>query len=190
MAKRTPVRDVHLTLAIHPNIVRTGDDLLQVARQAIEHPETRVLAVLDDEGVLVGVLPVLRVVEEVVARAHPEALMAEIVDLESAGEFGRHIGALVAGDLMSPAASLRPESTVGDAFHAMHELHLSGLPVVDEERRVTGYIDLLELAVRYLDEYPPTVSREHAPHGGPLADAAIDPAPRDGDAGHGHEGRD
>jgi CBS domain-containing protein len=154
IAKRTPVREVDLKLDIGPNIVHVGDDLLDVARRAIAQPHTRLLAVVDDEERLVGVLPVLRVVEDIVAHVAPEDLMTGVVDLESAARFGREVGARVVRDLMSPPVSLTPDSTVADAFRAMKEHHYSGLPVVDPEGRVTGYIDLLELALRYLSESP------------------------------------
>lgn len=149
-AKRTSIHEVDQQLDIGPNIVHVDDDLLDVARQAIGRPQTRLLAVVDDTERLVGVLPVLRVVEEVVAHAAPEELMADVFDLESAGRFGREVGARVCSDLMSPPVALRPDSTVADAFRAMHDHHYSGLPIVDDEQRVIGYIDLLELALRYL----------------------------------------
>jgi CBS domain-containing protein len=154
IAKRTPIAEVDLKLDIGPNIVHVGDDLLEVARRAIGQPQTRLLAVVDDDERLVGVLPVLRVVEEVVARVAPEELMAEISDFESAARFGREISARVCGDLMSPPVYLTADSAVRDAFRAMHDHRYSGLPVVDETMHVTGYIDLLELALRYLAELP------------------------------------
>jgi CBS domain-containing protein len=61
---------------------------------------------------------------------------------------------------MSPPIALRPESTVADAFRAMHEHRYSGLPMVDLSGHVIGYIDLLELALRYLDEMPPARAGE------------------------------
>lgn len=165
IAKRTPIAEVDLQLDIGPNIVHVSDDLLEVARRAISQPETRLIAVVDEDERLVGVLPVLRVVEEVVARVAPEELMAEIVDFESAARFGREISARVAADLMSPPVYLTADSDVGDAFRAMHDHRHSGLPVVDEAMRVTGYIDLLELALRYLAELPEAVEEPLPPSG-------------------------
>lgn len=154
LAKRTPVGEIDHHLDIGPNVVHADEDLLSVARKAIGQPQTRLLAVVDAGVRVVGVIPVLRVVEEIVARVSPEALMAEVTDLASAGRFGREVGARVARDLMSEPVVLRPDSTIGDAFRAMHEHRYSGLPVVDDEHRVIGYIDLLELALRYLEDFP------------------------------------
>jgi CBS domain-containing protein len=155
LAKRTPVGEIDHQLDIGPTVVTIDTPLVEVAQRAIANPRTRILAVTDDGDRLVGLLPVLRLVEEIVAQASPEVLMAEVTDLESAARFGREVGARVAADLMGPARFLRPESTVGQAFRMMHEHRLSGLPVVDRDERVIGYIDLLELALRYLEADAP-----------------------------------
>ena len=42
-------------------------------------------------------------------------------------------------------------ATVDAAFHMMRTRHLSALYVVDAAARPTGYLDLLELAVSYVD---------------------------------------
>src|SRR3990170_1974951 len=100
---------------------------------------------LDIEPVVVGVA---------------EELMAEVTDLESAGRFGREVGAHVCRDLMGPPVHLTRDSTVADAFRAMHEHQYSGLPVVDDQMQVVGYVDLLELALRYLDQLPASSAPE------------------------------
>ena len=40
---------------------------------------------------------------------------------------------------------------MGEAFRILRDQRLSGIHVVDGERRVVGYMDLLELAVLYVD---------------------------------------
>jgi CBS domain-containing protein len=152
LAKRTPVREIEGSLDIEASVVRADDDLLTVARTAFEHPQTRLLAVVDEDDRLVGVVPVVRVVEEIVARASPEALFPEITDLAGVERFGREVAARTAGDAASPPVALRLDDTVGDAFRAMHEHRYTGLPVVDDAGRVVGYVDLLELALRYLHD--------------------------------------
>ena len=155
LLKRTLIRDVERVLDIEANIVHAGDDLVDVARQAFAGPSTRVISVVDDEERLVGILPVLRVVEEIVARVAPEQLLADISTVEQAGRFAEEVTARKAGDLMLDPLFLGLEDTVSDAFAAMHIHHLSGLPVVDAEGRVVGYVDVLELALRYLEELQP-----------------------------------
>lgn len=154
IGRRTPVRDVQSLLDSEPIVVHADLDLIAAARRATEQPATRVLAVVDDDGRLIGVIPVQRIVEELVARASPEDLMAEITDLASAVRFGREIGAKVCGDLMSEPVAVHGEATIADAFHQLKAHHYSGLPIIDAERRVVGYLDILELALRHLDALP------------------------------------
>ena len=153
-------------LAIGPLLARVEDDLLDVARRSARQPETRVVGIVDDAERLVGVLPILRIVEDVIAQVDPEALMAGITDIEDVVRFGHAVEARIAGDAMLAPASVRAEATVGEAFRLMQQRHLSGIYVVDAGERVVGYLDLLELAVLYVDVLAPTAA------GGGMEDAA------------------
>ena len=96
-------------------------------------------------------LPILRLAESVVARVVPEALMADIQDIEDVARFGHAVESRTAREAMLPQASVLPTDPIDEAFRAMHRRRMSGLYVVDEAGRPTGYLDLLELAMRYLD---------------------------------------
>jgi predicted transcriptional regulator len=143
LARQTPVEVCQRLLQIEPLIVNPDDDLLVVMRRSAAQPATRLIGVVDrDTDVILGVLPILRVVESVVARVMPESLMTGL----------DAVGARTAGEAMLPPATVAPSATIAEAFRMMHRRRLSGLYVVDDEgRRPTGYLDLLELAVRYLD---------------------------------------
>ncbi len=58
---------------------------------------------------------------------------------------------MTAGDAMIGPAVISPEATIDEAFRVMHARHLSGLYVVDAAGRPTGYLDLLELAMPYVE---------------------------------------
>lgn len=164
-ARRMSVSACVNRLAIGPLLVRAEDDLLLVARRAAGQPATRVVGVVDADERLVGVLPVLRIVEDVIARVDPEALMAGITDIEDVARFSHAVEARTAGDAMQPPASVLPTATVGEAFRILQARRLSGLHVVDGDGRVIGYMDLLELAVLYLDvlEGAEPLPRDRAP---------------------------
>jgi CBS domain-containing protein len=151
IARDTPVSNCVGLLEIEPLLVRPGDDLVDVLRRASAQPQTRVLGVVDDAGLLVGVLPILRLAEAVIVRVTPEALMVDLDDLEDIAWFGHAVEARNAGDAMLPPISIRPDKTVGEAFREMHRRRISGMYVVDAEGRPTGYLDLLELAAIYVD---------------------------------------
>lgn len=150
-ARHTPVWVCQQLLEIEPLLVGLDDDLLTVMRRAAAQPETRLIGVIDGSGVLVGVLPTLRIVESVIARVVPESLLGDIADMKDVAQFGHTLDARTAGEAMLVPASIRPEATISQAFHLMHQRHLSGLYVVDAVGRPNGYLDVLELAIRYVD---------------------------------------
>jgi len=151
LARHTTVAACQDLLAIEPLIVHGDDDLLTVMRRAAGHPETRLIGVVDDAGILVGVLPVLRVAESVIGRVVPEALLSDIEDIDDVARFGHAIEARTAGEAMIERAVTSPDATIDQAFRVMHTRHLSGLYIVDADGRPTGYLDLLELAIRYVE---------------------------------------
>jgi CBS domain-containing protein len=159
LARHTTVAACVDLLEIPPLIARADEDLIEVVRRAARQPQTRLLGVVDGEGRLAGVTPILRLAESLIAHAAPETLMSDITDLEGLARFGKEVEARTVGDVMLPPASISPTATIDDAFRLMHRRRLSGLYVVDAAGRPTGYLDLLELAIRFADalelERPP-----------------------------------
>lgn len=148
--RRTPVSEVVALLPIEPLLVHPDDDPLVVMHLAAERPQTRLLGVVDDDGVLVGVLSIVRLAEAVIVRVSPETLLADISDLADAVRFGHAVAARTVADVMLPPAVIKADSSIDEAFRQMHARHLSGLYVVDDAGRPTGYLDLLELTLRYV----------------------------------------
>ncbi len=151
LARQTLVSECARLLPIQPLLVEQDRDPLSLVRDAAAQPETRLIGVVDASGILVGVLPTLRLAETVVARVSPETLLAGAADLEEAARFGHEVGARRVSDVMLPPASIKGTATVDDAFRLMHARHLSGLYVVDDAGRPTDYLDLLEVTIRYLE---------------------------------------
>lgn len=149
LARQTPVSDCQGLLAIEPLIARDDEDLLELMHRAVKQPATRLIGVVGADGRLVGVLPILRLAESVIARVVPEALLSGITDMDDVARFGHTVEARTARDAMLPPAATAPTATVGEAFREMHARRLSGLYVVDAGGRPTGYLDLLELAFLY-----------------------------------------
>ena len=162
LTRHTPVSACQQRLAIEMLLVRADADLLHVMRQSAARPETRVIGVVDDAGKLIGVLPILRLAEAVVSRVSPESLLTDITDIGDVARFGHAVEARVVSDAMVERAVVPPDATLDDAFRLMHKRHLSGLYVIDEDGRPTGYLDLLELVLLYVDALeapqPPTGS--------------------------------
>jgi CBS domain-containing protein len=146
LGPRTPITAAEGLLAIEPVLVAADDHLDVVIRCAGASPATRVLGVVDAEGILIGVVTSHDLVAAVVGRLAPGALLTQIHDADGMEEYARYVEATIAGDLMRPPATLPETATMAEAFHLMHLRDLSGVYVVDAAGRPTAYLDGLELA--------------------------------------------
>jgi CBS domain-containing protein len=142
---QTSIAETDRILRMEPVIVRTGGSLRETAEVAVENTGCRVLAVVDHEDRLVGVLPVRTLVNDVFLKLVPEEFLGEITDLEAAHKYAEHVGARTAGDIMLEPVWVTRSDSVRTAFRRMHEAKLNGLPIIDDDRRVVGYLDQLEL---------------------------------------------
>jgi CBS domain-containing protein len=151
LARQSRVADCMDLLEIAPLLVHREDDLLEIVRRSAVQPATRTIGVVDEGGRVIGIIRVLRLTESIVARVAPEAVMAGIRDLAEVGRFGHAVEDRIAGDIMEPPATISPEATISEAFRDMHRHRVTGMYVVDSEGRPTGYVDLLELAIKLVD---------------------------------------
>jgi CBS domain-containing protein len=151
LARQSRVADCQDLLGIGPLLAHREDDLLEVVRRSAAQPATRTIGVVDEDGRIIGIIRVLRLTESIVARVAPEAVMAGIKDAAEVARFGHAVEDRIAGDIMEPPATISPEATVSEAFREMHRHSVTGMYVVDSEGRPTGYVDLLELAIRLVD---------------------------------------
>jgi CBS domain-containing protein len=151
LARRTPVADCQDLLNIEPLLVPPGATLLEAMRRSAAQPSTRLIGIAEPGGPILGILAVSVLAEAVVAHAVPEAFFADLPGPDEVGSFGHAMGARSVADIMQPLVTISPEATITEAFRLMHQHELSGLYVVDRDRRVTGYLDLQELAMRYVE---------------------------------------
>jgi CBS domain-containing protein len=145
ITQATRIGDADRVLRMEPVVVHAGDTLHRLAELAVERPGCRVLSVVDDEGRLIGLVPVRVLVNDIFLKIVPEEFLGEIVDYQAALKYASHVGARTAADIVLPPVSVTRDDTVRDAFERMHASRLNGVPIVDAERRVVGYIDQLEL---------------------------------------------
>lgn len=170
LARHTTVEACEALLEIGPLLVAETTDLRDVVRAAAHQSATRLIGVVDESGRVVGVIPVTRAAESIVARVVPEALLIDVEDAATATEFSHSVEDRTAADIMLPPAVVSRSDTIGQAFRLMHQHRLGGVYVVDDDGRPTGYLDLLELAlvyVRALEDGPATgdPGRVQAPPG-------------------------
>ncbi len=145
ITQATPVSEADRLLTVEGVVVDASDSLHSVAEQAVRNPGCRVIAVTDADDRLVGILPVKDLVDDIFLKIVPEQFIGEIDDYAGVLEYGQRLGARTAGDDMLEPISVSRSQTVGDAFELLHRHAVAGVPIIDEERRVVGYIDQLEL---------------------------------------------
>ena len=151
ITQATPIRDIDKLLReTDAVVVRADDSLHRLAELAVEHTDCRVLAVVDEDDQLVGLIPVRVLVNDIFLKIVPEEFLGEITDLDEAMKYASHVGARTARDIMHEPVAVNYGMTVKDAFRMMHEHRLNGLPILDEEGRVTSYLDQLELLLAWV----------------------------------------
>jgi CBS domain-containing protein len=141
----TPVEDVIAILNLEPTIVQADTPLDEVSRIMQLHPSVHMVCVVSDEGRLIGLINLQDLVDALFVHIMPEKYLSEIHQLEDVMAFADRSRMRTAADAMQAPQWVKRSDTVREAFKRMHEHNISGLPVVDDQYRVVGYINLLEL---------------------------------------------
>jgi CBS domain-containing protein len=138
------MRDVHHQLTIPPTTVWADDSLHKVAAASVGNPGARVLSVIAEAGRLVGIIPVATVVEHLllelggdVRRTTPDIVLGRKYAHQAAVHQAKH--------MMYRPVTIRLRGTVQEGLRLMQVDGLEGLPITDEQDRVVGYADQLEL---------------------------------------------
>jgi CBS-domain-containing membrane protein len=131
-------------------VVHAGDSLQRLAEMVVERPQCRVVSVVDDRERLIGLVPIRTLVNDIFLKIVPEEFLGEITDLDAVMRYAGHLQARTAADIMVEPTSVEPQETLRDAFERMHHADLNGLPVVDTDHRVLGYLDQLELLLAWV----------------------------------------
>lgn len=143
--RAVPVAELAHTWGLEPVTVLADTPLDEVARALEAHPGVRVACVVTEEGRLIGLLDLHTIADDLIYYILPEELLREVTQLEHLMDFAAKTRIRTAEDGMQRAVWVKGTDTLKQALVLMHEHRLSGLPVVDEEYHVVGYIDLLGL---------------------------------------------
>ncbi|MDP9373529.1 MAG: CBS domain-containing protein [Chloroflexota bacterium] len=145
------VADVDRLMDIEPILVQPHESLPAVVRQAVDHPGCSVVAVVDAQGRLLGLLPTRDLTFGAYVHVMPEIFLARARDLGQSGEFGRLSHGRTAGEVMRPPHAVRADEHVAAALSHILAAGLDGLPIVDAANRVVGYLSLLEFLCSWIN---------------------------------------
>ena len=143
--RNTPIEKAVDIINLVPICVNPDTPLNETAQAMLAHPSVHVACVVTKDGRLVGLLSLRDLADDIFFHIFPEEFLSEIHDLEKAGEFANLSRMRTAADAMRDPIWVKLGDTVKYAFKLLHENGLPGLPVVDEQYHVVGYINLLEL---------------------------------------------
>lgn len=153
VTQRTLVREALGRVRAEPCVVDEGADLVHICERLSEAPGVQTVAVTDKAGRLSGIIPVRLLLDELFLHVAPEEFLSGLRAMEGVEEFGKLSRARVARDLMQPAAYVTMDDSVREAFSRMHEQRLEGLPIVDKDLCVVGYLDRLQLIRLWLQKH-------------------------------------
>ncbi len=146
----TLVEEVVAIMDLEPTVVSPDTPLNEAAQAMLMHPNVHVVCVVAEGGRLVGLLGLRALADDIFFHIIPEEFLSEISVLDEAMEFANRSRMRTVADAMRDPVWVKQGETVKDAFMRMHEHHLTGLPVVDGQYHVVGYINLLELLAIFL----------------------------------------
>ena len=147
VTRTTLIRDVISPLRADLASVKPDDNLTKVVEAVISAPTQRVLPVVDEDEKLMGMIRLSTICGEVLDHLAPELLMADIDTLADVFEFAQLEAARTADQLMEPGVSINQDARLVDALRLLHDpvVNLTSLPVLDDDGRLLGVIDLVQL---------------------------------------------
>ena len=141
-----PVSEAAKLLNIAPVTVSAGATLLEAAAALNQSPSAHVAAVVSSTGHLLGLVTLRKLADHIFFGIMPEFFYGEINnDPDRSIDFGEMANVHNIADLMIEPVAAHASDTVGQAFQLMHKNDLSGLPLVDDNNHVIGFVGLLEL---------------------------------------------
>ncbi len=142
--EKVRVGDVRKLITQEPTITHEDDSLVKVAEKILEDPKTRSVYVLNSKEKLVGIIPVI----ELIQYMYYEDIPSEYITYRFPLALSREPKA---SDIMLPPVYVKDEEPIREAFRKMFKNNLKELPVVDEEMHVIGDLNILELIVAWLE---------------------------------------
>jgi len=142
--RKIKVRDIRNLITQKASIVHRDDSLLKVAKKIVDDPKTRAVYVVDDNEKLVGIIPVIELVQYLYSEYIPQEYILYRFPILLSGN-------PKAGDIMLPPVYVHDDEKITDAFIKMFKNNLKELPVVDENMHIIGDLNILEMIVAWIE---------------------------------------
>jgi len=132
------VKEVHKLLT-KPSLVNENASLKEVVESITEDPKTRAVYVIDDDKKLKGIIVLKAVLKSAFLESIPEPYLSfsSLMSVRPKIKEAR--------DMMVPPIYVKEKNTIKDAFILMMQNDLEEIPVVDDDLRVIGDLNMLEI---------------------------------------------
>lgn len=152
ITRETPLADVLPLLPnTQPLLIKEDDSLGSATMLASDRQEIDTFAVVDDNGILSGVLTVDDLVEDMLADLIPEEYLPDVTGLSELLSAHRpFVKHRIVSEIMDEACSVTEEDSVETAVHLMHARKLRGVPVVNRQGEVVAYLDMFDTLVAWM----------------------------------------
>lgn len=132
-----------------PVLVHPEDALIDVAEALSQNPGSIVACVVNQHGILVGLISLRRLMDDLFMAVVPEEFLAESIDFDKVMDFAKLDQTRTAGDAMLDPVFVTEDDTVKDAFIRMHENQLGAIPIVNHKQEVISCISRIDLLLLY-----------------------------------------
>jgi len=134
------VKEIKNRITVNPPLVREKASIRDVIQKLLEDPRSRSVYVVDNNGVLKGIIPT-DVILKVTHLLKGKGTLGDEDTLE-----GIEIStAKVAQDLMHKPIYVHEDDDIRDVLEEMVEEGFQEVPVVNSENKVTGDLNCLEI---------------------------------------------
>ena len=146
---KTTLKEAGEVTRAEASVVELNATLPEMVQKVIDNPRVRTLCVVDQGQKLVGIIPSRTLDDDVFRRIVPEKFIQ------------RHYGAkkllkyfagpeLNAESVMRHAQFAKLNATLAEVLRILYENDLEGIPIVDDELKIVGYVDMHEILAVWL----------------------------------------
>ena len=138
------VKDIRNLITQEASVVKEDDPLLKVAQEIVRDPKTRAVYVVNNENKLVGIIPVIELVQYLYYEYIPQEYILYRFPVILSTE-------ATAKDIMLPPIYVHDHEDISQALIKMFKNNLKELPVVDDNMHVIGDLNILELIIAWIE---------------------------------------
>jgi hypothetical protein len=140
-----PVSKILRKPAQKPVVVQMDNTLQAVLQGFLGDPDACFACVVNSEERLMGIIESQQLADVMFIQVMPEEYINDPQGYEMVLQHADKEQMPVAADIMVDPVFVQSDDTVEKTYHLLKEHHLSGMPVVDKNYRIEGYVTLLDL---------------------------------------------